>query len=336
MKLFAELTHRGQSGRLKELARKAIGYYPLDIVDISLLCYHNNATFRLKDRKGEQYVLRVNRPMFHGASEILSETHWSTALSRDTDLQTPQAILSNTGSPVVSVEVEGVPQQRDTVIFRWIPGRFTNRLTPAYVHRAGKALATMHVHGKQWRPPDGFTRKTWSSDLLWKGEPATDKMGIRQILSPADLRIHTEVGDLCQQAFRALGNTNEAYGLIHADFHCGNFMSIKGGFAAIDFDDCGYGHFIYDLSVLLGSLLNRPTYPALREALLSGYRSLHPFPEEHERFFARMIALRWIFLSVWRAGVYEPRELHADAEAFARSRIEAILARSLHKEQTRV
>lgn len=43
-----------------------------------------------------------------------------------------------------------------------------------------------------------------------------------------------------------------AYGLIHQDAHTGNlFVDENGRITLFDFDDCVYGHFIYDIAMVL-------------------------------------------------------------------------------------
>jgi Ser/Thr protein kinase RdoA (MazF antagonist) len=61
------------------------------------------------------------------------------------------------------------------------------------------------------------------------------------------------------------------FGLIHADLHQENYLFHGKQVRAIDFDDCGYGPFVYDLAVTLSELEHRADYPTLRAALLAGY-----------------------------------------------------------------
>ena len=45
-----------------------------------------------------------------------------------------------------------------------------------------------------------------------------------------------------------------ATGLIHADLHYENFLFHDGVARAIDFDDCGWGFYLYDVAVTLWEL----------------------------------------------------------------------------------
>jgi Ser/Thr protein kinase RdoA (MazF antagonist) len=77
---------------------------------------------------------------------------------------------------------------------------------------------------------------------------------------------------------KTLPRTAEGYGLIHQDAHGGNFfVDQTGQITLFDFDDCCYGHYIYDLAmVIFYAIANHDNMPAAtREFLpsfLQGYR----------------------------------------------------------------
>ncbi|HEV8456421.1 MAG TPA: phosphotransferase [Gemmatimonadales bacterium] len=71
-----------------------------------------------------------------------------------------------------------------------------------------------------------------------------------------------------------------------------NFLFGKGGMGAIDFDDCGYGHWLYDLAVPLTMLRDHPAYAGLRQGLLTGYRRRRPLPVDQEAHLETFMALR--------------------------------------------
>jgi Ser/Thr protein kinase RdoA (MazF antagonist) len=98
---------------------------------------------------------------------------------------------------------------------------------------------------------------------------------------------------------RALGEGPEVFGLIHADLHQRNYLFHDGGVGAIDFDDCGYGHWLYDLAVTLNCLQSHPELPTLRAALLAGYRRGRPLPAEHKQCLDAFLALRTIQDVLW-------------------------------------
>lgn len=52
-------------------------------------------------------------------------------------------------------------------------------------------------------------------------------------------------------AMDMLGERSATFGLIHADLHLDNVLFAGGEARPIDFDDCGLGHWLYDIAVTL-------------------------------------------------------------------------------------
>jgi Ser/Thr protein kinase RdoA (MazF antagonist) len=78
----------------------------------------------------------------------------------------------------------------------------------------------------------------------------------------------------------------------------------------IDFDDSGWGSFLYDICPLLGNLagypgaiVDNPDYPALRAAYLDGYRTARPLPVVWEAHLPVLMAARNASLCLWTAGL---------------------------------
>ena len=70
---------------------------------------------------------------------------------------------------------------------------------------------------------------------------------------------------------------------------------------AIDFDDCGWGHFAYDIAVTQWYLRHRPDAETLREAFLIGYREIRPFDPAHEMFIDTYLAVRSLLMALYLA-----------------------------------
>lgn len=98
---------------------------------------------------------------------------------------------------------------------------------------------------------------------------------------------------------QALGEGSDVFGLIHADLHQTNYLFNKGRVGAIDFDDCGFGHWLYDLAVTLYCLQDHPDFEALRIAFLSVYRQSHSLSTEHEAYIETFMALRRLQDMLW-------------------------------------
>jgi Ser/Thr protein kinase RdoA (MazF antagonist) len=98
----------------------------------------------------------------------------------------------------------------------------------------------------------------------------------------------------------AFGKGRGRYGLIHADIRLANLLITGNSTRVIDFDDCGFGWFLYDLATALSFIEDHPKVPALVDAWVRGYRRIRALPPEDEAeiptfiMFRRMVLLAWI------------------------------------------
>ena len=88
----------------------------------------------------------------------------------------------------------------------------------------------------------------------------------------------------------------------------------NGSVGVIDFDDCGWGFFLYDLAVPLSEVTLRPAYPAMRDALLEAYARRRPLPDDAATHVDAFIVLRGLQILVW---VLESRDLPAFRDRWA-------------------
>lgn len=311
MKAFEALTAIGQAARLRKLGLQALQQYDIRIERISLISHMNNATFRIQgrdraERKSQQYVLRVNRPGFQDHAAIQSELAWMRALRDQEGLVVPDPVQAADGTHVVKASHDGVPQTRDCVLFRWISGRFFgSRFAVRSFRRAGQLLARIHQHGLSWHRPSGFARKTLDYDLVMGGQPGVDSTRIRCILSPHDTATLDRAAETMQETMTQIGRERDAFGLIHGDYHVRHLLFTQGNLAVIDFDECGWGFFAYDIAVALSEVMDRENYPLLRLAFLEGYRTVRDFPEEHEHYLRPLVAARLLLLAISMAGIVD-------------------------------
>ena len=328
MQSFEQLSRRGQMVRLRNLAHTALRQYPLSQYRLSVLQHEHNTTYRVRTSDGRSYVLRIHRPEQHTIEAIHSELLWLAALQQDTALKIPQPILTKDGAFFTIASADGVPEPRACALFRWLPGRFLYRqLKPSHLERVGMFTARLHEHAAKWRFPPNFVRgridvltaearrdsllnpHNMSSAAL-AGNPAEEDTNrclrlVGELFRPEDVASVTQAIQQIRLMLDSLGYSSENFGLIHADLHQENYFFDHGQVSAIDFDDCGFGHYLYDLSVTLIEIYNLPGYAAFRTALLAGYRSVRPLPAEHEAFLNTFFVLRCLQLLVW---VLESRE----------------------------
>ncbi|HYP41012.1 MAG TPA: phosphotransferase [Chloroflexia bacterium] len=301
---FDALSKRGQVGRLRRMAEKALLDYGINGARLNLLDHFNNTTFRVDAPSGERYVMRIHHTSpsqaYPGRTEVevRSEMMWLDALRRDTGLGVPEPVRATGGAFLTIAQVDGVPEPRMCVLLKWLDGRFIDKgLTASHLERVGVFIARLHEHTTYYRVPEGFTRVRVDeiSDVL--AEYMLSKFG--QFRSPEEVGVVKETISRVREVQARLGTGPEVFGLIHSDLHQENYLFHRGQVRAIDFDDCGWAALIYDLTVTLSEVKHRKDYPALRAALLQGYRNIRHLSAEHESYLNTYLALRELQLMIW-------------------------------------
>ena len=91
-------------------------------------------------------------------------------------------------------------------------------------------------------------------------------------------------------------------GLIHADLCLGqegNVLFHKGQARPLDFDDCGFGYWVYDLAVPLAHWQTAPQWAIYRQALLEGYAKVRPLPRAELPYLGLFMAARHVSEILW-------------------------------------
>ncbi len=315
MQPFAQLTARGQQRRLRQLALLALDRY--DLADPALHFVHHgeNTVFRLDTAQRllapaspfvpGRYLLRLHGATYNTPPEIASELLWLQALRDDLNLAVPEPLLSRAGPFAIQVAAPGVPEPRTCSILRWMHGaRQAQHPQPHHVKKLGRLTALLHAHASQWQPPASFTRRRWDWDGMF-GDNAHFGRDTPAVWNqvPAQYRTSFEaVADHLQQAMHDLGETPATFGLIHADLHLWNVLYAAGEARAIDFDDCGWGYWIYDLAVILSRWRNTDLWETMRDTLLRGYAEIRPFPSDQLAYLDTFIAARAVSVTLWVVG----------------------------------
>jgi Ser/Thr protein kinase RdoA (MazF antagonist) len=333
---FVRLSQRTQIARMRRLVAAALAAYDLPPARLTLLAHRFNTTFHVDTDDGARYVLRINRAGAPTVETVGSELAWLAALRRDTPLEVPAPVPTRAGPLLTVAAAPGVPQPHICVLFRWMPGNLLRHgLTPRHMERVGVLMARLQDHAAHWQRPPGFTRGhvDWPVAM---GRTLPDPYGpqvvayietlIADTLSAAEAAPVLEALARVRAAAQVLGQGPDAFGLIHADLHYGNLLFSGDTVRAIDFDDCGFGFRLFDFGVMLSAVLDWPDYPALRAALLAGYRRVRALSAEHEAHLDAFIALRLVQDALWILEWRQHPALGADWAAQAREVLATLAA----------
>jgi Ser/Thr protein kinase RdoA (MazF antagonist) len=112
----------------------------------------------------------------------------------------------------------------------------------------------------------------------------------------------------------AWGTGPDVFGLIHADLGVdANVLFRHGEARAIDFDDSGFGYWIYDLAIALEHCWEDPRLPEYRDALLNGYSKIRPLPENQLQHLQLFLMAFHVYWSLWAKAVIHLHPEHKPA-----------------------
>lgn len=275
-----------------------------------------NVTY-LVEGAGQKAVLRLHRPAYHSRRAIECELAWANALREAGAVRTPQARAGRDG---VTVQIAQAPgSSRFAVLFDFVDGNAPDEsqdLTGGFT-QLGVIAARMHRHSRTWSRPASFERLRWDADAVfgpdatwgdWRDAPNVTSQ-VSSILEPVQALI-------CQR-LATFGQGPDRFGLIHADMRLANLLIDPSGTVVIDFDDCGFGWFLYDFAAAISFIEDHPQVPALREAWIDGYRQVQPLPDVQEAEIDTFVMLRRMALLAWIGSHIEAPEPQALAPHFA-------------------
>ncbi len=182
--------------------------------------------------------------------------------------------------------------QRAWSLFDYVPGKPPKQLDVDLSGQAGKLLGRLHQRMDEFQPRQ--PRFTLGETFLIR-EPLNR---LRQFpgLAASDLALLEHTGARLQAWLVQQEHNPQSYGIVHGDFWWSNLHYTPARLALIDFDFCGYGWRMYDLSALLvtAKILH---YKLDENAFLAGYQSVRPLaPAELASLpYFEQIRLLWVF-----------------------------------------
>jgi Ser/Thr protein kinase RdoA (MazF antagonist) len=283
-----------------------------------LLNLSENHTFRIDTSIGERFILRVHRPGYQTAATIDSELEWLAALRVETDLPLPKPLPGRDGRLRQTLNLPG-EAPRQAVLFAFVAGNepsFGGALRELF-QALGRFAAIAHRHALSFRPSPGFVRPKWDAAAIldagglwgnWRTAPGVTGP-VATALAAVEARLRAELA--------AYGQGSDRFGLIHADMRLANLLVDGDRVTLIDFDDCGFGWFMYDFAAAVSFHEIDPALPGLRQSWLAGYRQVRPLAMADEAMLETMVLLRRMALLAWIGSHGETDLARAQAPGFA-------------------
>ncbi len=288
--------------QMQPLAQAALAQYGIVNAKLKNLRYYNNATYRVSAGDGDRYVLRVTSN-FYSAANLQSEMLWLQTLQHDPALFVPTPMPSLDCSMVVTAAAPAIAPPRLCVLFRWMEGAKVaeERMKINHFRLVGEALARLHRQSIAFTPPAAFNRPSWDEGRFLSPEMAATREQIYTHLAKyftgAEVRRFVELTDQARATMRLLADDLTSFGLIHGDFHAGNYLFNRGTVRFIDFEDSGWGYFLYDMATALFGIIESAAYDLLAAAFFAGYARVRPLPDQLAARLRQFQIVRCIFLT---------------------------------------
>ncbi len=195
------------------------------------------------ERLNGQFILRIGHSSRRSEALIHGEVDWINYLA-GCGVTVARAVLSRQGHLIEPIE-DGQGGQFLCTAFARAPGReiqphlINERFFKAY----GRLMGRIHTASKAYVPTNpAWRRYEWDSSINNTTEnqlPSQEKLILK--------RFH-----VLHNYLRRLPRGPAEYGMIHQDAHPGNFFVDEDyTITLFDFDDCVYGHFIYDIAMVV-------------------------------------------------------------------------------------
>jgi len=307
-------------GHLEVLANNSLHLWDIpETARARLINVSENATY-LVEADGYKSVLRVHRENYHTERAIECELAWSTALSQDGGVVTPGYYLGRNGKAIQQASVAGLPDPRFMVLFHFVEGTQPDgdQDLVAPFEELGEIAARTHLHTISWQRPDRFERLTWNLDTVFGSAPTWGNWRDGPNITPQISAILERVENTVTTRLTRFGQSPDRYGLIHADMRLANLLIDRGTTRLIDFDDCGFGWFLYDFATGISFMEDHPQVPALKQAWVKGYRAIRALSAEEEAEIDTFVMLRRMALLAWIGSHIEAPEPQELAPDFAR------------------
>ncbi len=278
---FASLTRIGKVRRVGRLAAAALNEYDIPLGGLRVHAFATNLLFRVQSDTGERFILRMANPGWRTLEDLRSEVVWLDALHEDTDIGAPLVIRSSNGDSVLPMSGFGVPDTWYATLMTWVDGSLlAHYLTSTNLERMGNLFARLHLHGKSWKPPIGFTTKRFEA-FLSRGEP--DDLfsdGGIQTFRPDDREAFLLAREWVEKEYSNLDRGDLR--VIHCDLWHENIKLDRGRLRPFDFEDTIWGYRLHDIAMGMLDLLETvgdARYEELLASFRSGYERLLEWPE---------------------------------------------------------
>ncbi len=271
-----------------QVATEVLRLYGIEEARLIRLGGIDNTNFRV-DTGAESYALHLCATR-HDRAAIASELVWLSSLRSSAALMVPEPVTNHAGEWVSSVTQGGA--ETLCTLMKWLEGRIpptVDAMTTEQLAQTGALMARLHSHSQGFKVLEEFSRPTYD-EAYFRGRFNTLYRALRSTgLDQGDLEAFSADADMVLTRFGSLEPTPSAFGLIHNDFHSGNYLLDDSTVSIIDFGRCGFGFYLHDLALALMELNETQ-----RGSFLRGYVGVRPLPDGYVSLNETFLVLAYL------------------------------------------
>lgn len=326
MNTFCKLSRREQILRFRDIAKSALEAYGLKKTHFRILTQSGNVLFRVYESSSDlhrvkddpfvpgQYLLRIHDIRGQKTDAIRLDMAWLSAIRKDTGLPVSEPVRALDGNFVVRISTPRVPEKHNCTLLKWVKGRhIIKNIRPHHFQVQGEIMARLHNHASQWQIPKGFNKRKFDYDGLFRddagaGIPNSEAW---RLLPNSHHKAFKAISQKTGQVMDDWGQGRDVYGLIHGD--CGvdaNVLFWKGQAHIIDFDDSGFGYYLYDLAIALEHCWEEQLYARYLDSLLRGYNKYRRIPKDQLGYMDLFRAAFYVYMGLWTVAM---DKMHPDS-----------------------
>lgn len=222
--------------RVKNLAK----YFTNGPIEYKNLHGSHNEIFRITNKK--EFILRIASESHRSKQDTLNEIDFLLFL-KGKGVSVSAPITGLNGEYVYEVSEDNK---------KWIVSAFEiakgedfrtrSNDTDIRFYEAGRMLGKIHKYSKIFSPSNQTPRRQW-----YEGQHIAKASNL---FEKYNYKLKVKFDEFMYQ-MNKLQQTNNSYGLIHGDYLFSNYLFNGDDITVIDFDECEYSWFVYDIAVCM-------------------------------------------------------------------------------------
>ena len=282
-----------------ELARLAVREYQIGTYAVDAIGDSGAYTFVLSGN--ERRLLKLHT---HARGDLEAAMVWLEAVCRETRVVAPRPIRNRQDRLVTYLEED--QKRLPATLHTWVEGEHIQGspkpcefrpipFTRECSRSTAKMVARLHEQSKSWEIPSGFVRPTWDLEWMWSYLHGLEALCEEERVTRQELALIEEAASKVREDLTDVEKSKDSWGLIHSDLNSRNLIVYGNEVRPLDFDLCGFGFFLQDISYLFLWLS-----PNNRHHFLDAYQRRRSLPSDHRELLVSFFIFSLIpMLKFW-------------------------------------